>query len=288
MIEALFKSILLGFGIYIIMKLVFNQRFLTLTSLKTRISILTLFISANVIAQTESMYKQNSFQFSVGINQIKEGNLHYKVHKGAIYSLSYAHTKVKKNYSVFDVQIQFSKIKTRFENASNSMNIQVGTNYGYLFELINNDKLSLYTGPNLSAKYRLSYYPNWDDSHLYWADDISLGLANKLKYKFTENTALTLDLKFTLLSTFNRPEQNRDYKIDDVSFGGILTNMNSDFEFGTINSGFNLQFQTEYCFKLSPKIEEAIIYSFDYSILNAKEGNPFYNIQHKLGLKLLF
>lgn len=249
--------------------------------------ILLLIISFKLIAQTDHLAK-NSFGVSVGVNQVKEENLHPKVHKGAVYSLNYRRGKSKKNYSYFDFIFQYSKIKTVFEEAPVSMNIQVGARYGYLFECLKKDKLSFYLGPNLSSGYSLNFYSKWDDSHLYWADHLSLGVANKLNYALSDKTALSFDLNYTLFSFFSRPEIDRAYKIDDVSFGGIIKNLNSDFEAGTLNKSFVLHFQTTYQFKLSEKLTEAISYSFNYSSIKAKGGMSYTNIQHNLGLKIHF
>lgn len=256
--------------------------------MKLPLLILAFLISTNMVGQTDSVYVQNSIHSFAGINQVKEQNLHPKVHKGAVFGFNYMHEKIKKNISLYDVWFQYSKVKTSFENSSTSLNIQINGRYRYLFEIINKDKLSFFTGPNLSAHYRLSHYPNWDDSHLYWADDFSIGSANKLTYSLSKKTAISFDLGFSLLSVFNRPELNRMYKIDDVSPGGIVKNMNSNFEIGTLNKAFKLDFQVEYKFRISPYITEAICYSFDYGRFKGNEGNPFSNVQHNLGLKIYF
>lgn len=254
-----------------------------------KIVILTFFlaISLDVLSQTNNM-DENMIEISAGLNQIKEENLHTKVNGGLVYNLRYTHERTKNNLSSFNLSFQYSRLRTAFENSSRSMNIQIAGNYSYLFELTHNPHLSYFTGPHLSVKYRLSYYPNWDDSHLYWADDISLGWSNRLKYQLTENTALSVDLNASMFSMYARPELNRDYKIDDVSISGILKNMNSNFEFGTINRAFRLYFHAEYRIRVSQMISEAFTYSFDFERMVANEGNSFSSIQHRLGLKLYF
>ena len=257
--------------------------------MKQNIIILIIFtFSSSLLAQNKSVVKLNNIEMSVGLNQIKEENINNKVHSGTSYVLKYNHKKEKKNLARYGISFLFSKIKTKYENANRSMNIQLKGNYAYLFKLKENENFKLFFGPSISANYRLSFFPNWDDSHLYWADDFSLGVASKIDYLISKNKSLLFDLDFSALSLYNRPELYRNYKIDNVSFGGIVGNMNSNFKLGTINSAFTLSFQTEYRFKLSEKILQAVVYSLDYSHFKTKKSLPFQNIIHQLSFKIYF
>lgn len=247
-----------------------------------------IFTSANLIAQLEDKSIQNSVQLSIGINQIKDKNLHPKVHTGAIYTIQYNHSRTKKNHSTLDFSFSYGQVKTVLEEASNSLGIQLNGSYGYLFRLDLKDKFTYFLGPKLAFNYRLSHYPMWDDSHLYWADDFSLEMANIIQYSFQNNTALVGYLDLSVFSVFSRPKLNRAYKIDDVSLGGIIKNMHSNFDVGTFNKAFNLDLGIEYQFKIAKKITQAICYSFNYHRFKAKEGMAFSNLQHNLGLKLYF
>jgi len=95
-------------------------------------------------------------------------------------------------------------------------------------------------------------------------------------------------LDISLISVFSRPELDRQYKIDDISFGGIIENMHSNLEAGTINKSFSVAFQTEYQFHTSEKITQAICYSYDYRRLKSNKGNPFQGSLHQIGLKIYF
>ncbi len=244
--------------------------------------------STIVWGQSDSISKRNAIQVTFGLNQIKEKNLTNKVHSGVSYLLKYNHEKIKKNLSQYRFTILFSKIKTPYESASRSMNIQLEGNYGYLFSIIKTRKCQFYIGPELSANYRLSFYPNWDDSHLYWADDFSLSISNRVQYSLNKKSFLLVDFNISVLSLFSRPELYRNYKIDDVSVGGIFSNMNSNFNFGTVDKALKLYIHTEYQFQTSMKVKQSIVYSFNYSTFNAKESMSFQNILHQLGFKIYF
>ncbi len=257
--------------------------------MKQNIAILIMLaFTTTIVAQTDSLMKKNSFQLSLGLNQIKEKNINTKVHSGLSYLLKYSREKEKKNISQYNVSFLFSKIKTKYESASRSMNIQLRGNYGYFFNFKRTEKYRFFVGPNLSANYRLSFYPNWDDSHLYWADDFSLGLSNHLQYLINDKKSLLLGFNVSVLSIFSRPQLHRNYKIDVVSFGGIINNMNSNFQFGTVNRALNIYFQGEYQFKISDKMNQAIVYTFCYSTFKGSESMPFQNMLHNLSFKIYF
>ena len=244
--------------------------------------------STSIWGQSDSISKSNSIQVYFGLNKIKEKNLNNKVHSGISYLLKYDHVKIKRNLSKYNFSFLFSKIKTPYESASNSMNIQLNGNCGYLFSLKKTKKYDIFLGPNISGNYRLLFFPNWDDSHLYWANDFSLNISNRVNYSLTTKTSLLFDFDISVLSLFNRPELYRNYKIDDVSVGGIIKNMNSNFNFGTVNRVFKFHFLTEYQFQISNKVKQAIIYSFNYNAFNAKESMPFQNVIHQLSFKIYF
>lgn len=232
--------------------------------------------------------KQNTFQLGTGLNQLKEKNLHPKAHSGACFGLFYSNLRTKLNQKQFEIGVQFSRPKTKYESLAASVNIQLFANYAYLFNGITKNKFTYSLGPELGLHYNLSLYPNWDESHLYWADYLGVGVRNKLKYQLNEKQGLTLEISVPVASVISRPELDRMYKIDDISFGGILNSMHSNPEGAIWNHSFVVKSRLEYRFQISERVTQAICYSFNYSRFRAKEGLPFQNLQHLIGLKLYY
>lgn len=257
--------------------------------MKRLISIIIILISINLFAQEEiNIIKHNSFQLDFGINQIKERNLHPKVHGGISYGLTYEHTKHSKNTSNFGVGLVLSRLKTEYEILSASVNIQLSGNYSYTFEVVNKNKLVYSVGPEAVLYYNFGFYPNWDESHFYWADYLELGIANNLTYKINKNRSVKISLSIPLISLFSRPVSDRQYKIDNTSFTGILDNLHSNLEGGTIDKSFIAFSQVEYQFHISDRVTQAICYSYNYQRLKSKEGFSFQDNQHNIGFKLYF
>lgn len=250
---------------------------------------LFLFSASFCFGQDSKPYsKQNSFQLDAGLNQLKEKNLHPKAHSGACFGLLYSNLRTKRYQKQFEIGVQFSRLKTKYESLAASMNIQLFANYAYLLNGITKNKFTYTLGPEIWLHYNLSFYPNWDESHLYWADYLGLGVRNKLKYQLNEKQALKLDISIPVASLISRPELDRMYKIDDISVGGILGSMHSNLEGKLWNYSFILKSRLEYLFQISERFTQAICYSFNYSRFRAKEGLPFQNLQHLIGLKLYF
>jgi len=72
---------------------------------------------------------------------------------------------------------------------SASANLTITGDYRYLFKIFDNPKLLYGWDLKLYAQYNLSLYPNWDESHLYWANHIDLGAENMLILRVSESEA---------------------------------------------------------------------------------------------------
>jgi len=257
--------------------------------MKLIFTLLLLFFTFGLQAQeNNSFYKSSSFQLDAGSIQINEENLMPKVHHGLYYGLKYGHSKQKKNITTFHIGLGFSRLKTAYEDLSPSANVQLQGDFRYLFEMIQKNNFTYHLGPEAGLVYDLSYFPNWDESHLYWVSNLALGIRNRFNYQVNARQSLVVDLGFSLFSLFSRPELDRLYKIDDISIGGILENLHSNFQGGTINKSVFLSIQAEYQFHTGENITQAICYAYDFNRVKSKEGFPFLENVHKIGLKMYF
>lgn len=251
--------------------------------------LLLLFFTWDLQAQEDNSFqKSSSFQLDAGTIQIKEKNLMPKVHHGLYYGLEYGHSKQKKNFTAFHIGLGLSRLKTAYEVLSPSANVQIHGDFLYLFEMIKKTHFTYHLGPGAGLNYDASYFPNWDESHLYWVSNLALGIRNKFNYQVNDRQFLVVDLGCSLFSLFSRPELDRQYKIDDISIGGILENLHSNSQGGTINKSLFLSFQAEYQFHTGENITQAICYAYDFSRVKSKEGFAFLENVHKIGLKIYF
>lgn len=243
--------------------------------------------SVNALAQEKDSSTTNHFiALEFGVNQIKDENLHPKVSTGTITELSYGFEKRKNIWQQFHFTLGYSRLKTELEDLSKSVNLKINLDYSYSFSLVKKKNFSYYLGPELMLAYNASYLPNWDDSHLYWADYLSIGATNIFLVKCKNQNEWTTFITVPLFSVFSRPELYRLYKIDDTDVGGIAKNLNSNITAAHLTNVFFVHLQTEYRFPVFRNKREAFIYSFEWLSVKHDSGNPFNQMSHQIGIKL--
>ncbi len=233
------------------------------------------------------LHKSNSFNIQFGMNQIKEMNLLPLVHKGFLTELSFETEKIKSSLRQFQFSLIYSRVKTGLEEISKSGNIKLALIYSYNFLIFQRNNLRYYSGPQTSLCYSFMLFPNFDDSHGYWADYLSFGLNNILSVSLRHQSEWFTSLNFTLFSLFSRPEEIRPFKMDDSSSGGILKALNSNIEPGLINKVFQLRFKTEYRFPVFVIKREAITFNMDIIHISGNDEQPVFQIINRFGIKIM-
>lgn len=262
--------------------------------MKTRILLISilLLITVRVKAQErDTPYDHDkiySINIQLGLNQIKEMNLLPLVHRGTLTELSFETEKLKNSLRHFQFSLIYSRIKTGQEELAKSGNIILGSNYSYGFPVFQNNNLRYYLGPQASLSYSYMLYPNWDDSHGYWADYLSFGLTNIFSVSLKHESEWFTSINIGLFCLFSRPEELRPFKMDDSSPGGILKALNSNIETGLINKAIQINFKTEYRFPVFVTKHEAITYSMDVIRLSRKDEHPILQIISSFGIKIMF
>jgi hypothetical protein len=232
-------------------------------------------------------HKIYSGSLQIGLNQIKEMNLLPLVHKGILTELSFETEKINNTLRQFQCSFIYSRVKTNLEEMSKSGNIKIGFNYSYNFPIIQNSNLRYYLGPQTSLSYSFMLFPNWDDSHAYWADYFSFGPNNVLSVTLRNKTEWFTSFNFALFSLFSRPEEIRPFKMDDSSAGGILQALNSNIEPGFVNKALQINLKTEYRFPVFVTKQEAITYNMDIIRLSREGEHPVLQIIYRIGIKIM-
>ena len=232
-------------------------------------------------------HKIYSVGMQLGQNQIREMNLLPLVHKGMITEFSFETEKIKSSLRQFQFFLSWSRVKTSLEEMSKSANIRLGLNYSYNLLIFQKNNLRYYLGPQTSLCYSFMLYPNWDESHSYWADYLSFGTNNILFVSLRHENEWFTSINFSLFNFFSRPEEIRPYKMDDYSPGGILKAFNSNIEPGLMNKVFQIRFKTEYRFPVFVTKREAVTYNTDILRISGNNGHPIFQITNCIGLKIM-
>jgi hypothetical protein len=157
------------------------------------------------------------------------------VHKGLLTELSFETEKLKRSLRQSEFFLTCSRMKTSLEELNKSANIRLGANYSYNVLILQRNNFHYYLGPENSLCYSFSLFPNWDESHSYWADYISLEANNVFFVTLRQEREWLASLNFSVFSFFSRPDEIRSYKIDESTSGGILRAINSSIENGPMN-----------------------------------------------------
>jgi hypothetical protein len=258
--------------------------------MKKLLIIIGIFISQNAMAQMfPGFTRSNSLEIDAGSNQLKENNLHPKVHSGLMPGIIYNRYRLSaEKISNFSTGLNFTALKTAYENSAESMNVNLFFGYRQLFKVYQRSNYFVAAGPDAQLIYNFSFFPNWDESHLYWANQLTIGTSGAAFIKLSESKNLIFDLKMGLASLASRPLIEREYKIDDLTFEGVVSAFHSNVAFLTVNRSFNFSFRTEYQFNTSTRLSPAVLYEFSVQKLNTPVSHSFINIHHKTGIKFYF
>ncbi len=237
--------------------------------------------------ESDSARIDHVIQVQFGVNQIKDENLHPKVSTGTITDFSYGFEKRKKVWHQFHFTLGYSRLKTELEDLSKSLNIKMDAGYSWNYPLAQKNNFKYYLGPEASISFSLCFFPNWDDSHLYWADYYSIGVRNSFSVKLKNENEWVAFVSLPLFSVFSRPELYRLYKIDDTDFGGIMSNLNSNLAPAHLTNVFYAKFQTEYRFRVFKNKQQAFTFATDYTRVKHDDGNIFSQLSYQIGIKFL-
>jgi hypothetical protein len=253
--------------------------------------ILTLILSAlaylSFAQDTGLPLKQNNISVTIGHNQFKDENLHPKVFRGLLIGSSFLHSKISKNISEYSAGLKISLLNTLYEDFPSAANILILGNYRYLFSLVHREKLDYYIGPLADLQWGTSLYFNWDESHMYYANYFSGGVGNRFIYTTGDKT-FNFNLDIPLISCISRPEKNRQFKIDDMTFAGIVKNLSSNREVVLPDKNFYINAGLEMKYLTKGQRIRSVGYNFRYHYMEASYGNPYYNIENAISYKFIF
>lgn len=242
--------------------------------------------STGILAQKEDSTKiQHLVSLQLGVNQIKDENLHPKTSSGLISQIVYGFEKQQKKRQQFEILLGYSRLKTEREELSKTLNLRIRLEYSLDFKVVDHPKFAYQLGPDVVLDYNATYFPNWDDSHIYWADYLSIGIKNTLQVALRDQREWRTTVAFPLFSVFSRPALYRLYKIDETDAGGFITNLNSDITAAHLMNVFHIKLQTEYRFPAFRQSRESLFYAFEWVSVKNDEGLPFQKLVHAIGIK---
>lgn len=236
---------------------------------------------------SDERIKQNIVSINSGYNQFKDENLHPKVFRGLSIGASYSNVNIRKNISEYSIGLNISLLNTVYEEFPSALSIMINGNYKYLFPVVTSGKWVYYIGPFAGLQYGTNAYFNWDESHFYFANYISGGIGNRINYSMG-NGNLDFNLDFPLISGISRPKPNRQYKIDDMTFAGIMKNLADNPQCALPDKNFYLKTELEFLYSSKRLKTRSIGYNLQYHYMQARNGELYQNISHAISYKYIY
>jgi hypothetical protein len=160
--------------------------------------------------------------------------------------------------------------------------------YEYLRGVQEENAFRLLVGGMALSNYRLGYYPNWDDSHAYWASFMGAGLSTRAEKPLGEQRLLYAAFQLPLAGAMSRPPASRTYKIEDSSLGNLMAIMHRQFQFASLNRYFNPRLALGLALRYSPRFGGGVYYSLEYVRAATSYSAGYRQITQGAGLTLIF
>jgi hypothetical protein len=204
------------------------------------------------------------------------------VFSGLEISINYGYTNINfDNALIFNSKIGVGLLFNR-EILGITTNI-TPVDFFYGFKIETPNEMNLYLGPRLFANYNLQIYPDLQMGHDFWATNINLSPNALLEIPYQDDLIRT-QISVSLLGLTSRTPQSRNPYFFSLNPGVIFSDMNSGFEFGSLNKFLHTTFSAEYLFGKS-KIW-GLGYGINYFEYFAKPEIKILN--HTLNLKYNF
>lgn len=230
-----------------------------------------------------ALQKTKRIQFLTGYIQQKELNLMPKVHQGFQYAVEYQADRELNQLNRFQGRLGFSPLTSPWETRGFSANLQIQAGCLHLFPIFKNQNWKVLAGPFGNLSYNISFYPNWDESHLYWASQLQTGVSSRTEYRFKgQARSLFWEFKFPVIGMLSRPNKGRDYKIDDFSFRGILLSMHHQPKLIGFPQNIQVHSRIGYNFPIAQKKQAQVGYHFDHMQVTTRYSNQFIQSSHQI------
>lgn len=231
--------------------------------------------------------KSNGLSLSIGHTQLKDENVHPKVFGGLTFGVSYLHSAIGRNISEYTAGIKLSAMNTSYEDFPSAAGIKILAGYKYLFNIVQSSGFSYHLGPLADMQYGTYALFNWDESHLHFANYVSAGAGNRISYSMG-NISLRLHLDFPLVSCIFRSRYNPQYKIDDMTAGGIVSNLASNPEVALPGKNFWLNSGVEMKYNSKRGKSRLLGYNSFYHHMQASTGKSYKNVENSISYKFIF
>lgn len=187
-------------------------------------------------------------------------------HQGASGEVFMGHT-VEDGVNKWNINLQAgygvaeSRLGTTAELYSFYSNVSWVKHAAYLGNL---EEVSLYAGGFIQSGGKYQFYPEIDESHLYWVMQYALGLQLDFELPMQQNRRVNWRIKLPVVSALSRPLDNYLYNNDEPDIAIMLRRMNDNLSLVFPNRYIMLEGLMMFEYRLSKNLRQHIGYKIEY------------------------
>lgn len=170
-----------------------------------------------------------------------------------------------------------SRIGTDADLYNAYVNISWARHAAYLGNL---EEVSLFAGAFIQAGGKYQFYPEIDESHLYWIMQYALGLHLDFELPMQQDRRFNWRIRLPIVSGLSRPLNNQLYNNDESDIALMLQRMNENITLVFPNQYLMLESLLTFEYRLSKTWKQHIGYKFEYEQNN--DSAKFQQIKHGL------
>jgi len=261
---------------------------------KNRPAFLLILVSLTLMTYSQDKEKLNLKQTGIQIgfawNKIRETLVSKTSHAG--FGLTLGLSMDKSNLHTiqhFDLNMDISFLKSRFESETGSYKLHLSVGYSYLFRISDPGPNSrLYLGPHLNTDLLISYFENWDENHYYWLTNYDLGPFVRFEKTIPSGNEFQLEFKMPLIALVSRPSDRSLVTQSSSGIRDIMRSVTGSPRVSLPLKHFELYLKTAYSIGHFRKMQPAIYWQFDYLSDSRSLSNKIISLSHTIGIETYF
>lgn len=224
---------------------------------------------------------------SVSSTQWRDRVLNPARHTGWSASLDLTRSRRSAAYSSrLDLGLAFSPLKSRFDPSTSSFG--AGLSLGYRREHGlggTSGGVQVALGGQLRAAWDFAYFDSWDDSHFYWLTSYALGFAGSVSHAPSPGRSVSLEWDVPVAAVVSRPRERILYKVQEPSFGAVVSRMHRDMRLTSIHQHRALDLTLRFN-RLRARLGRSLFWRLQYLETDLPHSKEVQILRHSFGATL--
>ncbi len=236
--------------------------------------------TTNARAQTHGWYLSGAASYT----QTSEKNIDGLINKGPSVSGTVSRIFGSGDLSQeLKARVGIAVSKTGYEGKYRSITPEIMLQYT-LLKPVTIAEITARVGGFARLHVQDSYYPKLDQGRYYWSNFTGLGIRGEVSKPLNNGSALEFGAELPVAGFISRPEADRFFRIDELSFGNLFKRNFSNLKAATVNRILNPTLWLAVALKQG--WIERFGYEFNYLSMKHPVSNDFARLDHRLFLTI--